>query len=274
MHRRGTALVAMAILTALAPPAGAAPPLVTKTFVLHRTTNGPTSFQLNVSLANDTRGSFIGAIGARVVRGRVVSATTSWAGSARRWQDSTVNAGGAKFSTCQVGVCHDDRIDGWHGLTSNYSDDGGDDAFTHVFVTLVGKTVTWRLTAKGWALHPMPLSFRYLDGGETSPAYAHAETKGVEVYQDGSLPGGRRGSLAVGIPPCSMATTGLVARGAGSVTLDGGVEPESFTCPTSRVFPASFALGPTTWRLHGFVAGESTGVDTRLFVVDLPARLP
>jgi hypothetical protein len=102
----------------------------------------------------------------------------------------------------------------------------------------------------------------------------HVGASGVERFESASLPGGRHGSLAVGLPPCSIAASGLVFRGVGTVTLDGGVRPESFTCPTSDVLPASYAARATTWRLHGNVTGESTGMDTRLFVVDLPARLP
>lgn len=273
--RRGAVLVAAAVATALAPaPSTAARPLETVTFVLRRSVHGPASFELQASVANDGRGSFVGAVGARAERGRITSATTLWAGSARRWDDATLNVDGTRWSACEVGACHDHDAEGWHGLGSSSSDNAGDDAMTHVFVTLVGKDVKYEFRGKGWTLVKTRLAFRYLDGSETSPLYVHAAERGVEAYSDGTLPGGRNGSLAVAIPPCSISSSGVAPRGAGTVTLDGGVRSESFTCPTSRILPSSYATRATTWRLHGNVVGDTTGMDTRLFVVDLPARLP
>jgi len=276
LHRfrwRGVA-VAACLLAAHVPVAVSAAPLVTTTFVLRRTSPGPTSFELQVSVWNDTRGSFIGHVGARVERGRVTLADALFSGSARRWEDTTVTAGGTRASTCQVGVCHDDDVEGYHGLGTIHDDPTGKDPLTHVFVTLVGRKVQYEFHAKGWKLVRMPLTFRYLDGGETSPAFSKVGQNGVEVYEDGTLPGGRGGSIALGIPPCSTSSSGLVPRGAGTLTLDGGVSSESITCPTERIFPASYAPKATTWRFHGRAAGDTTGRDTRLYVVDIPARLP
>jgi hypothetical protein len=254
----------------------AAPPLVTRTLVLRRTSSGPTSFQLNVSVLADSRGTFIGAMGARADRGRVTSATAVTASTTRRWDNSTVETGPFRFTACDVGVCHGNQIEGYHGLGSAYRDQGIEDtgALTHVFVAMVGKDAAYEFTGKGWTVQVLRFGFRYLDGGDTSADFAHFGAVGVEAYSDGSLIGGRHGSLAMGVPPCSLTGTGLVFRGVGTVTLDGGVRPESFTCPTSRILPASYATRATTWRLHGTVAGDATGMDTRLFVVDLPARLP
>ena len=271
---RGAAIVAALLATAVPGAAIAEPPLTTLTFVLRRTSPGPTSFQLSASVWNDGRGSFIGHIGAAAKNGRVTAAEALMSGSAGRWKNSTLTAGGKHWSSCDIGVCHDSSIDGYHGLGTTFDDKQGDDPTTHIFVVIVGLRPSYEFTGHGWKLVKLPLSFRYLDGEETSPAFVKAHVAGAELYLDGSLEGGRHGSLAMGVPPCSTAVLGLVPRGVGTVTLDGGVDSESVTCPIDRLLPASYATRGTTWRFHGTVAGDTLSRDTRLFVVDLPARLP
>lgn len=274
-RRAPAALAAASALIATVPAVtDAAPPLVTTTLVLRRTAPGPTSFDLQVAAWNDGRGSFIGEVGARVERGRVTLADAMFTGSARRWENSTLNLGATRVSTCTVGVCHGSGVLGYHAMGTTHTDDSGEDPLTHVFVALVGREVKYEFHANGWTLVKTPLSFRYLDGGETSQAFGKVGHHGVEMYEDGFLRGGRNGSVALGIPPCSTATVGVVPRGSGTLTLDGGVRSASITCPTERIFPASYALAATTWRFHGHAAGDTTGRDTRLFVVDLPKRLP
>lgn len=272
---RALLLSAAVVAGAVAVPADAATaPLQRVTFVLRRTTNGPSSYTLEVGARNDTRGSFVGSVAARIERGKPVSATASWASSARRWDNKTLHAGSTSASICQISVCHDDEFEGDHGIGTYHVDDGGKDAPTHFFYAVTGKSVTVRFKAQGWKLVKTPLAFRYLDGGDTAAAHGHVGAFGAELYTDGSLPGGRYGSLAVGVPPCSLAASSIVARGAGMLTLEGGLTKESVVCPGLPKLVASYATKATTWRFSGTAVGENTGQDTRLFVIDLPARLP
>ena len=45
-------------------------------------------------------------------------------------------------------------------------------------------------------------------------------------------------------------------------------------CPADRAYLSDYAPRATTWRVHGPAAGETTLQETRLFVLDVPARLP
>lgn len=263
------------LASALSLPASAAAPAQRVTFVLRRTGAGATSWNLNIHINNDhATGSFLGFVGARFERGKPVRADAAWAGSARRWEDTTLHLAGTTVSSCSAGVCHDDTVLGYQGLVSSYRDEGGDDAYTHFFLVATGRIVRYGFEGKGWTLVRMPLSFRYLDGGDTSPAHAHSGQTGAEVFTEASLPGGRHGSLGVGVPPCSFAAVHVAMRGVGRLTLDGGAKPETVVCPDQPKLLGSYATGPTTWRFHGLAAGDITIQDTRLFVVDLPARLP
>ena len=79
----------------------------------------------------------------------------------------------------------------------------------------------------------------------------------VEVFRGAAAAGGRRGSVAVALPPCEP--------GVGSLQLEGGRAPVDISCPTAEV--TAFADRATTWRLDGLAAG-TTGRGTRLLVID------
>ena len=278
--RRVRLLAAVALAAAVLPvtPGTAAPPVERLGLVLRRTTNGPSSWTLNVSIANDhTNGSFVGGAGARFVRGKPVNAIALAAASSRRWEDSTLQVGDVRVSSCTVGVCGDDRVLGAKALGSTYSDDGlNEDAATHFFVVAYGRDVSYTFRGRGWQVvtDRAPLAYRYVDGGEHSVASSHVGLYGVEVSGEYAARGGRHGSLALAFPPCSVAASGIVSRGVGAVTLDGGAEPKTFVCPADRAYLSDYAPRATTWRLHGPAAGETTLQETRLFVLDVPARLP
>lgn len=277
---RATRLLGAALLVAAvvpATPATAAPPLERLGLLLRRTTSGPSSFTLDVTVRSDPRGGFVGGVGARFVRGKPVNAVPLAAGSSRRWDYSTLQAGDARWSTCDAGVCDDERDLSVHGLGSTYRDDGVDEeSATHFFVVAYGADVEYEFAGRGWAVvaDRARIAYRFVDGAERSVASSHAGMRGVEVSGEYTAPGGQHGSLALAIPPCSMTKTGVVSRGVGTVTLDGGTQPRTFTCPVDRAFLADHATRATSWRLHGRVVGETTLQETRLFVVDVPARLP
>lgn len=269
-----TATVAAAVLVL---PARSAPPVERLGLVIRRTRAGATSWQLGVDVRTGHKtGGFIAGVGGRFVNGRPVTVSPMVATSSRRWEDSTLQVGDTEWSTCSVGVCHDDRILGTHGLGAVYSDRPGPDQPTHYFVVAYGREVGYEFEGDGWEVvtDRAPLAYRFVDGREGSKAAAHVGLSGVEVSGEYAAPGGRYGSLALAFPPCSVSGTGVVSRGVGQVRLDGGVDPKTFTCPADRNFLADFATRATRWRLHGPVAGETTGADTRLFVLDVPKRLP
>lgn len=276
MRRLLVLTVAAALVSAgLAPAHAAGPQRVS--FVLKRVWSGrPTSYDLQLGVELDhTYGGFIGDVGGYFSRGRPVSSETSYFGSVRRWENDTVQVGNTTFTTCQAGLlCYGDDDPGMYGLGSTYADNGESHAPNYYFVVATGRHVEYTFHGTGWTLVRTPLTSRYLDGGDTGAAAVHVLQSGVEVYGDGSLPGGRYGSIGAGKPPCSLAASSLVSRGVGSVTLEGGVDRPEFTCPTSRVMLSSYATGPTTWRLRGTAVGDNTMADSRLFVLDLPRRLP
>lgn len=278
MTRLVRLLAAVALVAAVAPaaPGAAAPPVERLALVLRRTTTGPSSFQLDVTVENRGSHGFVGGVGARFVRGKPVNALAMAAGTSQRWAYSTLQVADRRWSTCEVGVCGD-RDFGTQGFGSSYSDHGlNEDSATHFFVVAYGTKVDYSFSGTGWkvATDRARLAYRFVDGAERSAASAHTGLRGVEVSGEYTAPGGRYGSLAIAIPPCSMSGSGVVSRGAGSVTLDGGAQPKTFVCPADRTWLSDYAAGPTTWRLHGTVAGDTTNQETRLFVVDVPARLP
>ena len=101
-------------------------------------------------------------------------------------------------------------------------------------------------------------------GGYTQVTAADATADGVatsgtsaEVLREASARGGRRGSIAVAVPPCDV--------GVGRMRLDGGRAPVEIGCPTRAV--TAFADRATTWRLSGLAAGTASA-GTRLLVID------
>lgn len=272
--KRLAALLSASFVVAVGSPVAAAAPVQRLALVLKRTTTGPSSFKLDIGVHNDTRGDFIGEVGARIEKAKPVSAVPGYAGSMRRWEDDTLRAGDLTFSSCQVQVCHDDVVKGYHGLGTSYRDEGGADAPNYFFVVAYGYRVAFAFRGEGWRAYRAPLTYRYVDGPQDATASTHVLLAGAEVFTAAAAPGGRSGSLAAAFPPCSVAASGVVGRGAGRVTLAGGAEPAEAICPATRSFLGSYARGSTEWSLTGPAAGDSTANDTRLFVLDLPKHLP
>lgn len=98
-------------------------------------------------------------------------------------------------------------------------------------------------------------------GGGADVVHAGVGRGHVARFAHAELPGGRRGSVALGVIPCELGGVGEAAMlGDGSKSLSCG---SAGTAVTSLA-----AAGPVSWRL----TGETTGVSrsrTRLAVVDL-----
>lgn len=126
-------------------------------------------------------------------------------------------------------------------------------------------------STRGWRLTKTTLRARYAlsDRGDTSATGANVAGEHVEKFTHASLPGGRRGSIAVGTLPCRpLHRVGYLREGYGTAVLTGGSAPGSFDCQKNFTDVIAVADGPTTWNLDGEVVGTATGT-TRITVIDL-----
>jgi hypothetical protein len=154
-------------------------------------------------------------------------------------------------------------------------DKGGPEALNRFWIVTEG-AFRIRLKGHGWTLARRPLSYRYQLARDSAAMQVDTGVSSVEISGDARLAGGRRGSLAVLMPPCSTSSTvpGAAAplpRGVGSMSLLGGVGTPSVTCPSDvgTVYPTSHATGRTTWTSRGRIVGDHTFQSVRMFVVDL-----
>lgn len=272
---RLAAALLLGILTASALPAPAARGATRDrrlVFVIERTTRGPSQFHLNVSVIPGERGGFIGSVYAVVRKGRVVQVGFGYGSSGGRTDDPTVYSPKASFDSCDVGTCDVGQTLEM-GEVDYYIDPEGTEDWTHLFVAAWGRTIGHRFEGKGWTLRTARLPFRFVDGQDAEAFGASHAGTGAEAFLSASAPGGRYGSIAVGMPPCSNHTIPVASRGVGEVVLEGGVRPESVLCPGLGPVVDSWARAGTTWRFSGRAVGETTLEETRLFVLDLPKRL-
>lgn len=267
------AFVAGGVLAPITPSASAAPDRQLA-LIAYRTTTGAAALDLQVSAPPGSKPSIIAMVVATVERSRIASldlAGVLLSGEADRVQ---VKANGSRTTLCDEGVCMADTSTQTAGSAITIRNEAGDDRYNVMFVVARGASVTYSAKAKGWAIKRVTLPYRIGAGADTAVTAAYALGSGAEVFGDVSAPGGASGSIAVSEPPCSESVNGTVSRGAGTLTLDGGVTRPKFTCPTDRGALASWALRRTTWRVHGTMAGETTQAGARLFVLDLPKKLP
>lgn len=128
----------------------------------------------------------------------------------------------------------------------------------------------WLVDSPGWRLKRTSLRVRYATS-DTSGDAVGGQVAGehVERFQRASIPGGRRGSIAVGTPPCRpLHRVGYFREGYGTATLSGGAKPVPFDCQRAIGDATAAADRATTWTLEGDVTGVATGT-TRLTVIDL-----
>lgn len=270
---RGIALILAGSLGHFTVPAAAAPEqqLV---LVAYRTTTGAASLDLQIDAPPGRRPSVIAIVMATVDRSRITQidlAGVLLSGAADRMQ---VRANGQRTTLCEKGVCLADTSTQSAGSAVTIRNAAGDDELNVMFVVARGASVSYRATPKGWAIKRIAMPFRVVAGEDTATAGAYGAGSGAEISADVSATGGGTGSIAVSEPPCSESTSGAVSRGVGTLTLEGGRTKPTFTCPTSRGALASWAERRTTWRVTGKAVGETTQSDARLFVMDLPRRLP
>ncbi|MHB8510427.1 MAG: hypothetical protein ACYDGR_17590 [Candidatus Dormibacteria bacterium] len=188
--------------------------------------------------------------------------------------DPEVSAGGQRIDACPTGYCRIFRTAaGSYGFVDD--DNGEPDVLNRVFVVVESTTAEVKLSGSGWRLDAQPLTYRYVDGRDSSAVAASVVVNGGELFLSTILPGGDGGSLAEAEPPCSSGGSiqTPVTVGVGSVQLDGGRSPVSRMCPSLAYLPiAEVAKGGTTWNLHGVALGADAWAATRLLVIDLPTE--
>jgi hypothetical protein len=247
------------------------------TFELVRTTTGPATLQLEFQASISDKyptafeGSFAGRLPPKGPPQDVVSLGARLIGTN---DEPVYSSNGRTTRICpQPTSCALTRSFAY-GDVIYLDDQGGADALNRFWIVTRGD-FTIRLKGHGWKLVPTGLNYRYITSTQASRFGVYAGTDSAEISRDVSLSGGRRGSLAVLMPPCSTSSdvpaAEPVPRGVGSMTLGGGPHPSTLSCPASvgKAFPTDVARAATTWTVTGTVLGDSSFQAIRLLVVDL-----
>jgi hypothetical protein len=239
-------------------------------YVLERTTQGPSSYEVMATADPGEDGAFVGSIHAAVAGGKITSVWPGTSTSMDRTNEPLVYSPAGSVSSCDVGQCDLYESSGGQGIS--FQDSDGSNPLNRSFIAVAGVAPRIDFEAEGWRLRRTSWTFSFVDGTESDGVGARGgDTHGAELFLGAAAEGGKYGSIALATPPCSTTTTNAVSRGAGQVTLDGGVESQTVTCPTdnpSRL--ASWAPAAATWSLHGPAAGTTELSETRLFVLDFP----
>lgn len=186
-----------------------------------------------------------------------------------------VYAGEHRVDCPHSGVCPTQR--GRNLSTTYYRDTGLADptAADMVLAVTYGRNANVSLHdgEDEWSVRPVNLVARALWSTDTGDAAGvwHSVV-GAEVFTRATLQGGRRGSVAIGVPPCAGGQG--FSTGVGSATLSGGVAPVDTVCPRDVLRPSQVATKATTWSLTGTAVGLTAYVvsepgTVRLLVIDL-----
>jgi hypothetical protein len=246
---------------------------VTSSFLIQRTrTAGPADFRFDISAEADGVPGFLTDIWMSYDHAGRVSAVKP--GEVQAFNDTrepAVYASGRSLSSCAVGICETGSTP--MGSLAIVSRDEGSTSTPAVLVIARGSRVTWQFRGHGYRLLRARARFRYVAAGNTSAVGVNYLGNGAEFYATStSLRGGPRGSIAVGVAPCSTSGSGVVSRGVGRLSLSGGPATRTTTCPRERGVLADTTARRTTWDLQGFGAGDTSMRGVRLLVIDLPLR--
>lgn len=178
--------------------------------------------------------------------------------------------------TCSVAAPSCVEEHGYALMTAYYNDNGRNDPVapdTVIAVTYGRNAVVGVGGSKQWRVRRVSRAARAVWSTDTDTAagvWYHA--MGGEVFTTASAKGGPRGSVAIGVPPCSGAHVG-VTMGVGTASLSGGVAPVEVMCPRDVLRPSQVARKSTTWTFSGTTAGLTAELvsepgTVRLLVVD------
>lgn len=273
-HRFRCFLGVAAVALAIAPAQSlAAPPDQTVVLMVYRTTTQPGSLELSVSAPPGSGRSAVATAYLDVEGPDITNVIDGSAVAFGAADDARVTAGGESVRLCDHGACAADAETWTAGFGLSMTNPEGMDGVNVVLVAARGPRISYSYRLKGWAIRRVSTQVRWVPGGDAALVGAYGSGSGVETFEQTTAPGGRYGSVAVAVAPCSQASTS-VSRGAGLLTLEGGWTRPSVGCPTAENTMASWASSATTWRVTGTAAGDTTLSDARLFVIDLPKALP
>lgn len=245
-------------------------------FEIVRATDGPAEFSFSAQLRPISEEvTFAGALAMTTDQSGLVRHVVGLGGTTfGQHSQPTVFANGETITPCTIaGYCEDIYVHLGAATVIVMSDNGGPDVLNRFYVVTEGTDPEVDFSGDGWVLHEAPLAFRHVGMHEAEGAGTLlVTTHGLELFLGASTEGGEFGSIAQAIPPCSQSTTNAVARGAGTLTLTGGVNGAEGHCPQIGFRPliSDHAVNATTWRAEGPVMGNNSMTHTRLFVVDLP----
>lgn len=282
MRHKGFGVLPGLLVVALALPSGAraSQSAPSHHFELVRTTDGPSSFRitLDVTGANGASGveAFAGAFAIRTNEQGSIQRVNGLGGSSVGRENSPgIWINGSETSTCtEANVCVGSTVLGYQKFIM-LEDDGGPDAYNRLFIVVDGDVhVDVTFESEGWVLAETELEYRYADFRSSEGVGVVTPVRSADLFLSAELDGGKLGSIAQAIPPCSSTITGLVSRGIGELRLSGGEEPSSLRCPSvlgdQPELLDDVARGATTWSAEGMVVGDNTLQEGRLFVIDLP----
>lgn len=268
-------LVVILLGSAASLPAQASPPAPQRLqLMIERTTDGVASFAFAADITPGDDPAFSAVLATRVDGvGDVGRVFPLGASSHNNAQEPAVHTASVDTTSCGIGVCRTGKtlLTQENVWSPPRADDG--ESPNRVLILLEGERITMDFQGDGWRLRRVPHAYRRVDS-LTNPGSSGVQNlnHGVHVLQHAALPGGKRGSIAVGIPPCSTSTSGVVPRGVGSIELRGGGSTQTVVCPRDRHLLGLASTGPANWVLEGMVAGGNEFRETQLLVVDLPPR--
>jgi hypothetical protein len=276
MRLQRTAVAATLAVAAMSVPASATPPVRTQVWEIVRTSSAPSNLAVSMSVGYVDSRTILALTYLRHERSGVKVLPGAHLTSREGTSTPAAYAAGEMLSCAAVaGACTETK--GVNITVAYYNDSGRNDpvAPDTVIVVTHGRDAKVSLAngGKQWRVRKVTRNVRafWSTDDDTSAGLWHSAA-GLEVFTKASVKGGPRGSVAIGVPPCSATPVGL-AGGAGEATLSGGVAPVKTSCPQDVLRPSQIATKATTWTFAGTVAGltaeqVSEPGTVRLLVVD------
>lgn len=286
---RATALVAILTGALLAPAAAAAPAGSGTVVFLTRTTNAPSVLEAKYSAGTDGRSS--SAVGFWSLDGRGQALEGGMAVTSGGYQAPETNPAGGPIGCVTLPVkpapvC-ESRVGGVVFGTFRL-ETAGSAGPRKLVIAFAGDPRLFKISltsaSRGWTLARSARGVRLKRTQDSQGTYVVSSSEGVERFEEATLPGGSRGSLAVAALPCRTFPGGA-STGTGEAVLEGGDEPQPLSCPGGPVQAIDQSRARTAWTLRGPVIGvtasgiQATGAvgavssssqDVRLLVVDGP----
>ena len=272
---RAVIAAAAAAFGVLPAPGSAAPAPRMQVWEIVRTSSAPSKLAVAMSVGYHDSRAMLALTYLRHTRSGLKALPGAHVSSREGATEPEGYAGGNRLSCSRVSGVQCTTVEGRTLLTAYYNDEGLRDPLAPDTIIAVTYGYDGAVGVGGgpWKVRKVNRAARALwstDGDDAAGVWSPAF--GAEAFTTASLKGGSRGSVAIGVPPCSGVPIG-VSGGAGSVTLSGGVAPVQASCPADVLRPSQVARRATTWTLNGPVAGLTAEVvsepgTVRLVVID------